>query len=160
MMRNAFTGARAPAKCGRPSNWGQISKQQPHNRQRDDWRCHSCDQGDGWEETVCQILSCFRSVCRIDLSTIKSWTTGNLRSGAIVTVDLRKERKNVAQARRGSPLMTMAQAPHLRTMQLHCQLIGDTSQPSFVCSGVCSLSVRRAVAIESSQVPSYKNSCQ
>ena len=62
--------------------------------------------------------------------------------------------KNTEQARRGTPLIRMAQAPHLRTMQPHSQLIGFAGLPKASVRGILPFSSLRTAATEASAEPS------
>ena len=69
-------------------------------------------------------------------STTRSFTSGNLLKGSRVTTLPLQSRRKTEQARRGRPLIRMAQAPHLRIMQPHSHAMGETTVPLFSHRGL------------------------
>ena len=67
---------------------------------------------------------------------IKSLTSGNLLKGSKVIVEPFNVCRNVEHASLGRSLISMAQAPHFRTIQLHSQLMGVTIFPELSFKGV------------------------
>ena len=93
-------------------------------------------------------------------STIKSLTSGNLLKGSKMIVEPFNVCRNVEHANLGRSLISMAQAPHFRTIQLHSQLMGVTIFPELSFKGVLLFNSFRTVATELFLLPSYSNSCQ
>ena len=78
------------------------------------------------------------------------------------TAEVRKQRtgRNVEHASLGRSLISMAQAPHFRTIQLHSQLMGVTIFPELSFKGVLLFNSFRTLATELFLLPSNSNSCQ
>lgn len=102
----------------------------------------------------------FKFSNRFDRSTIKSLTSGNLLKGSKMIVEPFNVCRNVEHANLGRSLISMAQAPHFRTIQLHSQLMGVTIFPELSFKGVLLFNSFRTVATELFLLPSYSNSCQ
>lgn len=83
-----------------------------------------------------------------------------LLKGSKVIVEPFNVCRNVEHASLGRSLISMAQAPHFRTMQLHSQLMGVTIFPELSFKGVLLFNSFRTVATELFLLPSYSNSCQ
>ena len=86
--------------------------------------------------------------------------TGIMATGMLRINDRTYYFNQTPDASLGRSLISMAQAPHFRTIQLHSQLMGVTIFPELSFKGVLLFNSFRTLATELFLLPSNSNPCQ